>query len=259
MRVDIPLIDMHTHIGRLPGVVGDAYTAEDLCYVAENEGVRYMLVSSATATTVSQSLATDETIAMVRDHGDRLGGMLWINPHDPDWRDDVPRAVEAGFKGIKIHPTLDHYQVTRAALDEVFSVAAEHDWPILTHTDADGTLASANQYVDLIAAYPTVPLILAHLRLEAIPLAKRHDNVYLDSTYVSAVRVELGVDAVGASKILYGSDACEGFDVGRVPGRVRPRRSHVELLQAIRDRGVGEDDLVQMTYYNARALFDLDV
>ena len=63
MSLDLTLIDCHTHIGRLPGVVGDAYTPEDLCYICEREGTRFMLVSSATATTVGQRLATDEAIA----------------------------------------------------------------------------------------------------------------------------------------------------------------------------------------------------
>ena len=61
-RIDLPLIDCHTHIGRLPGVVGEVFVPEDLVYICEHEGARFMLVSSASATTVSQRLATDEAI-----------------------------------------------------------------------------------------------------------------------------------------------------------------------------------------------------
>ena len=52
-QMDLPLIDVHTHIGHLPGAVGDVYTAEDLCYICDHEGARFMLVSSASATTVT--------------------------------------------------------------------------------------------------------------------------------------------------------------------------------------------------------------
>ena len=257
-RVDIPLIDCHTHIGRLPGVVGEAFYPEDLLYIADHEGVRFMLVSSATATTVSQRLATDEAIDMVERHGDRLGGLLWINPHDPAWRDDVPRAAAAGFCGIKIHPTLDHYAVTCEALDEVFACAQEHRWPILTHADSDGTPMSANKYEPLIQAYPDVALILAHLRLEAIPLAKRHDRVFVDTTYVDPLRVELGVDALGPDKLLFGTDACEGFDVGHATARERPPRSYAGILDALRARGIGDAALEHICYTNTKALFGLD-
>lgn len=257
MRVDMPLIDCHTHIGHLPGVVGDVYTPEDLCYICENEGARLMLVSSASATTIGQHYATRETIAMVKQHGDRLGGMLWVNPHDPAWAEDVALAVEHGFYGVKIHPVLDHYAVSRDALDDVFACAREHGWPILTHTDLDGTPMGAAHYEPLIQAYPDVALILAHLRWEAIPLAKRYDNVYLDTTYVDPMVVEIGVDALGADKILFGSDAAEGFDVGHPPGRARPRRSYAGLIEGLRARGISETALEKMLYRNARALFHI--
>ena len=259
MTLDLPLIDCHTHIGRLPGAVGDVYTPDDLCYICEHEGARFMLVSSASATTVGQRFATEETIVMVRLHGDRLGGMLWVNSHDPAWVEDVGRAVEHGFYGLKIHPVLDHYAVTQAALDEVFACAQQHRWPILTHTDHDGTPMEAACYEPLIRAYPDVVLVLAHLRWGAIPLAKRHENVYLDTTYVDARTVEIGVDALGPSKILFGSDAAEGFDVGRPPGRVRPRRSYANLIQALRERGIPDAALEQICYRNARALFGIDL
>jgi predicted TIM-barrel fold metal-dependent hydrolase len=255
--VDMPLIDSHTHIGHLPGVLGEVFYPEDLLYIAEHEGVRFMLVSSATATTVAQHVATDEAVAMVGRYGDRLGGMLWINPHDPTWQDDVERAVEAGFYGIKIHPSLDRYAVTPQALDQVFSCAQERHWPILTHADQDGSPMSAGRYEPLIRAYPDVALILAHLRLEAIPLAKRFDNVWVDTTYVDPVRVELGVDALGPGKILFGSDACEGFDVGHATARERPPRSYAAILAAYRERGIRDAALEQICYINAKALFGL--
>ena len=85
----LPFIDCHTHIGRLPGIVGDLYTAEDLGYIARNEGAAMMLASSATATMVSQAAATAETVDMVRRFGKTLRGVLWLNPNDPSWAADV--------------------------------------------------------------------------------------------------------------------------------------------------------------------------
>ena len=256
-RIDIPLIDCHTHIGHLPGALHDAFTAEDLCYIAEHEGVAFMLVSSASTSTISQTYGTDEAIDMVARYGDRLGGMLWINPRDPAWRSDAERAAHHGFYGIKIHPVLDHYAVEREALDEVFQCAREHHWPILTHADADGTTMSAACYEPLIKAYPEVILILAHLRLGAIPLAKRYENVYLDTTYVDSLMVEVGVDVLGASKILFGSDAAEGFEVGHAPCRARPLRSYAKLIAGIRARGISEAALRKIAYENARAIFNI--
>lgn len=257
MSIDLPLIDIHTHIGHLPGAVGDVYTPEDLCYICAHEGARFMLTSSASATTISQRYATLETIEMVKQHGDKLGGMLWINPHDPAWREDVPLAEQYKFYGIKIHPVLDHYGVDRAALENVFSTAREHSWPILTHTDVDGTPMAAACYEALIQAFPDVVLVLAHLRMGAIPLAKRYANVFLDTTYMDALTVEIGVDALGPDKILFGSDAAEGFDVGHAPGKVRPRRSYAGLIEGLRARGITDSALEKILYQNARSIFHI--
>jgi predicted TIM-barrel fold metal-dependent hydrolase len=251
------IIDIHTHIGRLPGIVGEAFTPEDLCYIQDHEGCRFMLVSSASATTVCQRTGTEETVATVQSFGDRLGGMLWINPHDPNWMEDVPLAVDNRFLGIKIHPVLDHYAVTLAALENVFTVARQQNWPILTHTDVDSTPMSAACYEELIRAFPDVVLILAHLRLGSIPLAKRYDNVFVDTTYMDPLIVEVGVDALGGEKILFGSDAAEGFDVGHPVSRERPFRSYGTLIKGLRERDIPDPILEKILLQNAIDIFKI--
>ena len=254
----LPLIDCHTHIGRLPGVVGEEFGAQDLLYIAEREGVGQMLVSSASTTTVGREYGLREALDMARQHGERLRALLWVNPHDPAWSADLDEAARHGFCGLKIHPVLDHYAVTLDALDGVFACARVQGWPILTHTGEDGTSTSASHYEPLIDAYPEVTLILAHLRLEAIPLAKRYRNVYLDTTYVSPLMVEVGVDAVGAGKILFGSDAAEGFDVGRPTVRSRPRRSYAGIIADWRARGIPDSAMERILHHNARTVYRLE-
>ena len=51
--------------------------------------------------------------------------------------------------------------------------------------------------------------------------------------------------------------AAEGFDVGRAPGRVRPRRSYAGLVQGLRERGIPDAALEQILYQNARDLYGI--
>lgn len=255
--LELPIIDCHTHIGCLPGIVGDRYSAADLAYIAEREGVAFMLASSASATMIAQQYGTAETVAMVERYGDRLGGMLWINPHDPTWREDVPRAAAHGFYGIKIHPVLDHYEVTREALDEVFACAHERGWPILAHIGPDDTPTSALRYEPLLRAYPDVPLILGHLPLEAILVAKRYEHAYGDTTHVPPLRLEIAYDVLGPNKILFGTDAPAGFDVGHGVVRERPRRSYRDILAILRQVGIPDSALEKILSQNARPLFGI--
>jgi predicted TIM-barrel fold metal-dependent hydrolase len=115
----------------------------------------------------------------------------------------------------------------------------------------------AAAYGPLIQAYPDVVLILAHLRWGAIPLVKRYDNVYVDTTYMDPVTVEIGVDALGPDRILFGSDAAEGFEIGRPPGRVRPPRSYAGLIAELQARGISDAALEKILYTNTRTLFNL--
>ena len=94
-HIDIPLIDVHTHIGTLPGAAGDIYYPEDLLYIAEREGARYMLASSASVTTIGRAYGMAQTVDMVRRFGDRLGVIdgkrkPLVEPHElagPEFRD----------------------------------------------------------------------------------------------------------------------------------------------------------------------------
>ena len=259
MEIDqLNVIDCHTHIGRLPGVVGDNYTAEDLMTIVQREGVKTMLASSATATMVSQALGVTETIDMAARFGEHLKGVLWLNPNDPDWAEDVPRAVAQGFLGVKIHPVLDHYAVDRSALDDIFGCAQDHGWPILTHTGNDGSSSSALCYEELIKAFPDVQLIMAHLRLEAIPLAKRYDNVYLDTTHARPRIVEMAEPIVGSERILFGTDAPAGFDVGHAMPRKRPPRCYAEIIGDLLALDIPDASMERILSTNTQRLFGLN-
>jgi len=102
-------------------------------------------------------------------------------------------------------------------------------------------------------------LIMAHLRLESIPLARRYTNVYVDTTYVDPLMVEVGLAALGPDKILFGSDAAEGFEVGHPVVLDRPHRSYAALVEALRLRGINDTALRKILYENARSLFNLDI
>jgi predicted TIM-barrel fold metal-dependent hydrolase len=74
---------------------------------------------------------------------------------------------------------------------------------------------------------------------------------------MDAQTVELGVDALGPEKIVFGTDAAEGFDVGHAPGKVRPRRSYAGLIAGLRERGIPDNALEKILYQNARSIFHI--
>ena len=87
MPLDIPLIDIHTHIGRLPGVVGEVFTADDLCYIAEREGARVLLLVDQSLSmffgsrTCCKSVTAAHIAALLAwaalQGNDRVGGLVY--------------------------------------------------------------------------------------------------------------------------------------------------------------------------------------
>jgi len=257
-KLGFNLIDCHAHVGRLPGAVGRVITGDDLDYALKNEGVLYALASSASVTTVGQKYGNAEAVREVSKHPDTIGGMIWINPHDPCWEEDAEATLKHGFLGIKLHPPLDHYKVSREALDGVFSFAAKHKLPILTHALGEG--ANPFRYIELVEQYPDVNVIFAHFGpgVEGIVMAKKYDNVYLDSTGVPASAVWIAVDSAGSQKVLFGTDSPMGYKIKDGPDKPE-YRTFKKATDQIRALGLHEADLENIFYKNAVRVFKISL
>lgn len=112
---------------------------------------------------------------------------------------------EWGLKGLKLH---------RLPTREVLDVVAELGIPVLYHPERVGNFHM------IASEYPQVPFIMAHLgsfasqnwmeHLEAISIARRYPNVYLETSGVVYFKyLEIAVKELGASKIIFGSDGPE--------------------------------------------------
>ena len=143
--------------------------------------------------------------------------------------------------GIKIHPVYHGYDVTEYA-DKIFSFAAARRAVVLMHPQ------SIERMPEFADRYPDMTLIIAHLNdrkpglyLDAIRAAK-NGNLYTDTSGGSLTlnyALEYAVEAVGADKILFGTDT---YSCGLRYGRI-----------AFSD--LSEDDKKKIFFDNALRLF----
>lgn len=260
-RFTYPVIDAQAHIGRFPGHRFFHHPAAELVACMEREGVRFALTSSASATTVGQSYGNAEMFAAAAQYPDRLGPLIWINPIDPDWEADAERWVAQGALGIKLHPKLDTYAVDEEALAPIFSFARRHRLPIVTHAETGD--CSAERYAPLATRFDDVPLVLYHFNagrpIPGILMAKRFPNVSVDTCFVPREAIEIGLDVLGPTKILFGTDAPIFFDVGRpVPGTLdRPPRTFHACARDIEELAATPADRDLIMAGNAGRIFRL--
>ncbi|MBI4491528.1 MAG: amidohydrolase [Chloroflexi bacterium] len=155
--------------------------------------------------------------AQVKAHPQRLVGCFTANPLL-----DVAETVEAlrelvergGFRALKLHPTGHAYLPFRLRdrLDPLVAEAGRLGIPVLVH-QGDPPFGHPSQVAPLIEAFPRVPFILAHFatqRLvmadEAIYVARKNPNVYLETGWGTLPRIKEGLAALGPGRLVFGSD-----------------------------------------------------
>lgn len=110
-----------------------------------------------------------------------------------------------GLRGLKLH---------RLPTREVLDAVTELGIPILYHPEK-----VANFHM-IAAEYPQIPFIMAHLgnfasrdgneHLQAIDVARRYPNVYLETSSVVFFKfLEMAAKELGAGKLIFGSDGPE--------------------------------------------------
>lgn len=217
-----PVVDVHVHIGRetkgIYGVLGQS--PETLIARMDRNGIDYSVVFSMVNTVGLEhagiQACNDYVIEAVQKYPDRLIGLCLTSPrHGQKALDEVRRCIDAGLKGIKLHPhLLGYYPIDGDLMDPFMELARELKVPVLTHSDINSLRCNPYQVLLLADRYPDVPVIMAHWGVDPdfvhfVPkLVKDHPNVYLDTSctpnlpeVIFARPAKLIPD-----KILFGSD-----------------------------------------------------
>jgi len=235
-QVEAPIVDGHVHIGEgeiEPGRPG-SLNAERLLalmdgpfhLLGEQRRVDHVLAQPNIFMTregdpwdhhryVAQAVAA---------HPSRISGCFVCNPLLP-----VARTLEVledlvqshGFRAVKLHPMGHWYAPVRMRreLEPVFRFAAENALPVIVH-QGDPPYSHPTQLAPLIEEFPDVTFILAHLasqRLimapEAIYVASKLDNVFLETGWGSLPRVKEALATLDAGRLVFGSD-CPIQEIG---------------------------------------------
>jgi predicted TIM-barrel fold metal-dependent hydrolase len=230
------IIDMHAHFGNWSWHIPDT-TPAGLVAVMDRVGVRSMICSHVQCMGAHCSRGNREVLAAMRAFPGRILGYLVVWPLSEDSvKDEVARCLDAGFVGAKLHD-LSGFAYTHRSYTPVYEAAHERRLPVLFHTfGQDHQFA---QVGEIAKRYPDATILVAHLRTMNEPgyhrIAREHPNVFVDTVGSSAPRglVERAVAAIGADKIVWGSDAyCYGLpqQIGKVLGAKISDEDKVKIL-----------------------------
>jgi predicted TIM-barrel fold metal-dependent hydrolase len=235
MRSELPagaeIFDAHVHLGTdIDGMVGDF---DELVAGQEHYGISgaFMFCLDEPDRHPSFSAANDRTLAYAaRSHGRFVPFARLDLTEDPIA--EANRCIDAGARGIKLHPRAQKFQLTDERLAPVFELAAARSVPILIH-GGRGLPPIAAGLAELVERYDT-QLIIAHCGIADLAALAScfsgRPGVFFDTSVWSALDILDLFRLVAPEQVLYASD----YPYGQQPG---------SLLLALRTaRIAGLDD-----------------
>jgi predicted TIM-barrel fold metal-dependent hydrolase len=243
------IIDSHTHVIPHREPVwgwGPRFTVEQLLeamdcdyeVMGEIQHVSKALVMTGLGLTSVGNRSLLEAQQYVLDgiqrHKDRLYLNVVINPRTwvPDQLDQVRDWIEPyNLRMLKLHPTMHNYWLplynpypadkSKKMIYPVFELARELGVPVMIHMGESPSAIPAT-ISPIAGTFSDVPIVVAHsgannepcLAVDAILLARMHENVYLGNSWVQPQDLMQMYYALGASKIIYESD-CSPMSMGQ--------------------------------------------
>lgn len=222
---DALVIDNHCHLAPHAGFYQPGNAATDLVRTMDRIGIDQACVFSTLAITIDMRGGNDLSLAAARAFPDRLLAYAVPDPHHPERvHDELERCFDLGARGIKFHTQLHDYPFGGPAYAPAFALADAHRLPLISHgVDSPETLRR------IARAYPGAHVVVAHAGAGGagpagaalLEVARDEPNIYLDlaSSVAPFGAFPAVVQAVGAGKLLYGSDApwmCFSHQIGRV-------------------------------------------
>jgi predicted TIM-barrel fold metal-dependent hydrolase len=209
MRDEIPgldLLDAHTHIGSNDP---DEYRCSRRELVDALERIDAQAIAFPMHEPDGYPPANDMVIAEAEASGGRLFPFCRLDPSKGPL-EEARRALDAGARGIKLHPRAEGFTLHHPELQPVFELAHELRLPILCHAGR-GIPALGRHSIEVCSRYPGLRLILAHAGISDLSWIWReaadHPNLFFDTAWWSPSDVQALFALVPPGQILMASDA----------------------------------------------------
>ena len=203
-------IDVHNHIGYDP-INDEVRSGNDLIEEMMSAGVDLCVIFPFTSN--PDVLEQNEIIyGTYNGKPDKFIAFASVNPKLQEMPDLLYEYKGRGFKGIVTDPRfgVDHGE---KQFHETMECAYMLDLPVWLHSDDKETIMVPIAPMEaMMSKYPQIRFILSSVYYDALGIASRHRNVYVDTAVF-----ELGQDLakalqpVGAHRILMGSHTPYGM------------------------------------------------
>jgi predicted TIM-barrel fold metal-dependent hydrolase len=205
----LELYDAHTHVGS-NDPDGYKQTLAELLEALDAPGARAVVFPMHEPD--GYRAANDVVLAAAAAQPERLVAFCRVNPHDGALG-EARRALDAGARGIKLHPRAEQFGMDEPAVAELVALAHERRVAVLIHAGR-GIPALGENTVRLAERYPDATLILAHAAISDLAWLWRvlpaHPNVLIDTSWWNPVDLVALFALAPPANIVWASDSPYG-------------------------------------------------
>jgi predicted TIM-barrel fold metal-dependent hydrolase len=209
---DVQLFDVHTHTGS-HDPDGMKASLEELTEMIDSVGGRAVFFTMHEPD--GYPVANDRILEEAERMGGRFIPFCRVNPHD-NAPAEARRALDAGARGIKLHPRAEQFTLDHPQVGELFEISEERGVPILIHAGR-GIPALGKHVVEHATRHPGANVILAHAGISDLAWIWRRalelPNLFFDTAWWNPADLITLFALVPPGQILYGSDAPYGRPV----------------------------------------------
>ena len=168
--------------------------------------------------------ANDAVLAAARQTNGTLIPFCRVNPHDEHALAEAQRCLDAGARGIKLHPRAEDFTLDHAVVRSLIALAGERSLPVLIHAGR-GIPALGLHAVQLASDFPDARLILAHAGICDLSwiwrAAPDHPNLLFDTAWWMPADLQSLFSLVPPGQIVFASDAPYGNTAGSATFQLR--------------------------------------
>lgn len=202
--------DAHTHIGR-NDPDGHRQTPEQLLAALAPLDARAAVFPSMEPD--GYASANEAAIEAASASGGKLVAYARIDPGSDDPLAETKRCLDAGARGLKLHPRAERFTLSHPGVRRVIAEAHERRVPVIIHAGR-GIPALGRDTVHLSGEFPGARLILAHAAISDLAwlwkVIPEHPNLFVDTSWWNPVDLFTLFATVPPAHILWASDSPYG-------------------------------------------------
>ena len=209
---DVRIYDAHMHVGQ-NDPDGFKATSPQIVHALELAGPLARGVIFPFHEPDGYAVANAQVIEDAKRSDGRLVAFCRVDPNQGNAVAEAERCLDAGARGIKLHPRAEGFSLDEPEVRRVFEVAHERRVPVLIHAGR-GIPALGRHAAELAEALPGAQVILAHCGISDLSwiwrVAQRLPNLYFDTSWWSPADVMAVLRLVPPGQVLFASDCPYG-------------------------------------------------